>query len=404
MKTIFKLRAFPIYLSILVLITVLGSCETNDAADRISVTPQERPTISSIVPTIGRFGDEITITGTNFDPQIADNSVTLNGREATILSATSTSILITVPDGASTGQIDVSVINFNVSGPTFTVLAPLPLITDITPLTGGVDETVTITGENFGANIADNTVSFNGTAATITASSVTSITTSVPNGATTGSISITTPGGIVMSNSDFTVLTISTLSIPLTSNDDDVEEVAVDFGEAVGTMDLGSSDLELGEISSSQGLMNIGLRFNNVAIPQGATVSDAIIQFKCDNTGVDPVELTIYGENVGNAAAYTGTSGEVSARALTTANAVWSIPEWVTEGDRGDAQKTVNLSSVIQEIVNRSDWVSGNSINIIMKHTGASTTASNSSGGREAENYSSSTADDGAELTVTFSN
>lgn len=400
---IIKLRVYPIYLSILFFITLFGSCDPNDDADRISVTPQERPTITSIEPVSGRFGDEITITGTNFDPQIEDNLVKLNGVTASIKSASSTSIVITVPDGASTGAIEVSVINFNVSGPTFTVLAPLPLITNITPLIGEVGESVTIIGENFGANITDNTVSFNGTAAVITNSSVTSITTSVPEGATTGPISITSPGGTVTSNSDFTVLTITTLTIPLTSNDDDVEEVAVDFGEPVGTMDLGSSDLELGEISSGQGLMNIGLRYNNVSIPQGSTVTEAYVQFNADNTGADAVELTIYGENTANAAAYIGTLGELSARTLTTANVVWSVPEWVTAGDRGNAQKTVDISSIIHEIVNRTDWVFGNSINIIMMPTGVSATASSSSGGREAENYSSSKPDDGAELTIIFS-
>ena len=385
-------------------IAILSSCDTNEDADKIRVTPQERPTIISIEPSLGRFGDEITITGTHFDSQIVDNTVLFNGTEAEILSATPTSLVATIPDGASTGAIKVSVINFDVLGPTFTVLAPLPIISEITPLTGGVGTTVTITGENFGANISDNTVSFNGTTAIITASSTTSITTSVPSGATTGPISVTVSDGTVTSTSDFTVLTITTLSIPLTSNDDDVEEVAVNFGEPIGTMDLASSDLELGEISSGQGLMNIGLRYNNVTIPQGATVTEAYIQFNADNTGADPVELTIYGENVANAAAYTGTLGELSARSLTSTNVVWSIPEWVNTGDRGDAQKTVNIASIINEVVNRADWVSGNSINIIMKHTGVSTGAFNSSGGREAENYSSSSSNDGAELSVTFSN
>ncbi len=403
MKTILKVitKGGSFYLGLLAFI-IINSCDTNDDANRINVTPQERPTIISIEPTLGRFGDEVIITGTNFDPQIVDNSVKLNGITASIKSANPTSIVITVPDGASTGVIEVSVINFDVSGPTFTVLAPLPVMSNITPLTGGVSETVTITGENFGGNITDNTVSFNGTTAVITSSSTTSITTSVPDGATTGPISITAPGGTVTSSEDFTVLTITTLSVPLTSDDDDVEEVAVSFGEPIGTMDLGSSDLELGEISSGQGLMNIGLRYNNVTIPQGATVTEAYVQFNADNTGADAVELTIYGENVANAAAYTGTLGELSAKTLTVANVVWSIPEWVNKGDRGDAQKTVNIASIINEIVNRTDWMSGNSINIIMKHTGVSTGVSSSSGGREAENYSSSKPDDGAELIVVY--
>ncbi|MEX0273127.1 MAG: IPT/TIG domain-containing protein [Flavobacteriaceae bacterium] len=394
-------KLVPFY-TVLLCMVLISACETNEDADRISVTPQQRPTIVTVEPAQGRFGDEVIISGTHFDPQIIDNTVTLNGTKAVIKSVTPTSLVFVVPQGASTGPIQVSVLNFQAQGPTFTVLAPLPIISEITPLSAGVGESITISGEHFGADIADNTVSFNGTMGHITMASPTSITVVVPEGATSGPISITAPGGTVESSTTFEVLVITTLSIPLTSNDDDVEEVAVDFGEPVGTMDLGSSDLEFGEISSGQGLMNIGLRFNNVTIPQGSTVTEAYIQFKTDNDGSDPVELTVYGESTANAAPYVGDLGELSARALTTASVVWNIDPWVNEGDRGDAQKTVNIAAIVQEIVNRSDWAPGNSINIIMKHTGVSTGASSSSGGREAENYSSSKPDDGAELTVVF--
>ncbi len=68
---------------------------------------------------------------------------------------------------------------------------PAPTITSFTPTDGAVEESVTITGTNFSATAASNIVLFNGTAAVVTASTTTSITTTVPAGATTGTITVT---------------------------------------------------------------------------------------------------------------------------------------------------------------------------------------------------------------------
>lgn len=48
-------------------------------------------------------------------------------------------------------------------------------------------------------------VTFNGTAATFTVVSASEITTTVPTGATTGLVEVTTPGGTLKSNKNFTV-------------------------------------------------------------------------------------------------------------------------------------------------------------------------------------------------------
>lgn len=187
---------------------------------------------------------------------------------------------------------------------------------------------------------------------------------------------------------------------------DDVEEVVVvdvnpDPGIVVGSMLLDSGDLELGEISTDEGIVNIGLRFNFIGLPKGANITSAIIQFQVDNTGSDPVEMTIYGENSGNSVPFQESNSNLSDRALTNASVVWNIPAWVNEGDRGPAQASVDCSSVIEEIVNRSDWVPGNSIAIIMKPTGVSLTATSNSGGREAEAGPGS---DSAELILSYTN
>lgn len=190
------------------------------------------------------------------------------------------------------------------------------------------------------------------------------------------------------------------VTVPVSTANDDVEEVVISDGAPVGTMDLGSSDLELGEFSGGQGLMDIGLRFNLIGIPGGATITSAVIQFTADNTGSNPVELTIYGQNTGDAEAFESTNGNLSGRTLTSNSAIWDVPEWVNSGDKGSAQQSVDFSNVLQEIIDRSDWVPGNNIVIILKQSGVSLNATSSSGGREAETAPS----DEPELILSYTN
>ncbi|MEW5675008.1 GEVED domain-containing protein [Flavobacterium enshiense] len=77
-----------------------------------------------------------------------------------------------------------------------------PTVTSFTPTSGCIGTSVTITGTNFsGASI----VSFNGTNAIFTINTITQITATVPAGATTGTIAVTTPGGTGTSAGSFTI-------------------------------------------------------------------------------------------------------------------------------------------------------------------------------------------------------
>ena len=78
-----------------------------------------------------------------------------------------------------------------------------PSITGFNPTSGSVGTSVTVTGSSFNGT---NSVKFNGTAATTyTVDSDTQITAIVPTGATTGTISVTTPAGTATSSGTFTV-------------------------------------------------------------------------------------------------------------------------------------------------------------------------------------------------------
>ena len=91
---------------------------------------------------------------------------------------------------------------------------PSPAITTVSPASGAVATTVTITGANFGATRGTSSVTFNGTAATPATWGATSIAVPVPAGATTGNV-VVTVGGLASNGAPFTVTVapaITTLS------------------------------------------------------------------------------------------------------------------------------------------------------------------------------------------------
>lgn len=196
-------------------ISVTRYCIEVQSATNFTVTAGSLPTITSFTPASGNVGATVTITGTNFSATAANNTVRFNGTTAVATASTTTSITTTVPAGATTGKITVVVAgNTATSATDFTVTTPaLPTITFFNPTSGAIGTTVGITGTNFSATAANNTVRFNGTVATVTASTTTGIITTVPAGATTGKITVTVAGNTATSATDFDVTTASGIVI-----------------------------------------------------------------------------------------------------------------------------------------------------------------------------------------------
>src|SRR5437867_11183990 len=88
----------------------------------------------------------------------------------------------------------------------------------------------------------------------------------------------------------------------------------------------------------------VGLRFTGVAIPPGATVTRAYLQFVADESQSEATTLTIRGEPADNAAAFTTAGGSLTARlaAATQAATTWgSIPPW-TAGQAWSEPRTTD--------------------------------------------------------------
>ncbi|MFD2100303.1 Ig-like domain-containing protein [Flagellimonas iocasae] len=93
-----------------------------------------------------------------------------------------------------------------------------PKITSFSPTSGPVGTNVFITGQNFGAKAADNTVKIGNTTATVTSASATEIFITVPEGATTGKISVTVGGKTNTTSGSFTVTTGSAVEVVLNNS------------------------------------------------------------------------------------------------------------------------------------------------------------------------------------------
>jgi len=100
--------------------------------------------IFNIVPLLGTAGQTVTIYGQNFDSVSSGDTVKINGVNATVVSATSTTLVVIAPASVTTGPITVTVGGVNVSSGTlnFTV-PPAPTITSITPSVGYPGQTLT---------------------------------------------------------------------------------------------------------------------------------------------------------------------------------------------------------------------------------------------------------------------
>jgi|JI10StandDraft_1071094.scaffolds.fasta_scaffold02235_3 gliding motility-associated-like protein len=152
------------------------------------------PTITSFTPSSGPIGTSVTITGTNFSTPFS-NTIEFNGVPATITASTATTLTVTVPASATTGLIEVTIgCNTVTSGSNFMVGVFIPTIASFTPGSGPIGTSVIITGTNFDATPANNTVYFGATRATVTAATSTQLTVTVPTGATYQPITVQVTG------------------------------------------------------------------------------------------------------------------------------------------------------------------------------------------------------------------
>jgi uncharacterized repeat protein (TIGR03803 family) len=148
--------------------------------------------------TSGKEGAKISMFGQGFS---SSSVVKFGGTKATTVTLSGTTYLTaTVPSDALTGSVTVTTGSTTLtSTKTFNVT---PTMTSFSPSSGPVGQLVTINGTGL---MQATKVTFNGKSASFTVVSDIEVTATVPTGATTGKIKVTTKGGSVTSSTNFTV-------------------------------------------------------------------------------------------------------------------------------------------------------------------------------------------------------
>ena len=155
---------------------------------------------------------------------------------------------------------------------------------------------------------------------------------------------------------------VSFLDVRIGASPDDAEETDTN------SIRLANADLDM-LIDDTQNNLAVGLRFNAVAVPQGATITNAYVQFEADQPWANPTSLVIEGQAADNPPTFSGTN-KIVPRPRTLADVTWTPGPWLTVGEVGFDQRTANLAAVIQEIVNRVGWTSSNSLVLIITGSG----------------------------------
>jgi len=140
-----------------------------------------------------------------------------------------------------------------------------------------------------------------------------------------------------------------TANIAVTASSDDALQ-AVDTTVSVNTASVNLNN------ASAWG----GFRFQNVTINAGSTINTAYIEIERASTST--INVVIYGEDVDDATTFVTSNNNISSRTLTTANVAWNAS---LGGSVGSRFQSPNIAAVIQEIVDRAGWVSGNDLNLI---------------------------------------
>ncbi|MET1253543.1 PilC/PilY family type IV pilus protein [Aliikangiella maris] len=132
-----------------------------------------------------------------------------------------------------------------------------------------------------------------------------------------------------------------------------------------GTVTLNGNELKLGEAADSY----VAVRFESLLIPQGATISSANLVFTAKGDQTGNAEFSIAAELVGNASALTATDFNLSSRdATTTTPVTWKV---INDWKNGDSYSSSDITTIVQEVVDQSDWCGNNSIVFLVKGTGS---------------------------------
>ena len=108
-----------------------------------------------------------------------------------------------------------------------------------------------------------------------------------------------------------------------------------------------------------------GLRFQNITIPQGATINSAYIEFRAYGSGSGDTTVTFRTEDIDDAPPFASSANNLTSRNFGSASVDWTLGTWSS----GSYYQSPDLTSIIQPVINRTGWFGGNSLVFVSQGT-----------------------------------
>lgn len=131
------------------------------------------------------------------------------------------------------------------------------------------------------------------------------------------------------------------------------------------------TDLDLGRFGTNplDAWSTVGVRFQNIQVPPGSMITNAYIEFMASDTRAGAMSINIAGENVDDAATFTTAASSISSRTKTSQVVTWTpVDPWVVN----NTYQTAELKTIVQAIVDRAGWMSGNDMAFIFSSIASS--------------------------------
>lgn len=140
--------------------------------------------------------------------------------------------------------------------------------------------------------------------------------------------------------------------------------IAADFDDARQRQDGGTIRTDIAVRMSSDPLISGrwagGFRFLNVALPNAAEITSAIVTLTPDDIDWDDANVTVYGQ-----ADDTTLDFDADARLITRPLTSAGV-DWIEDGLGTGPSPSPDISLVIQEIIDRPGWSSGNDLALLI--------------------------------------
>ncbi len=159
---------------------------------------------------------------------------------------------------------------------------------------------------------------------------------------------------------------VENLALKLGGNSSTARSFCIRQGATCSAIQLPVLTITYTAAASTQ-TQTTALRFQNVGIPQGATVSSARIDFAPAVSNIDTPSFTVKAELADDAAVFTTSGAGTPSSRTKTAGVPWGPVQW-TATNPATHTPGPDVSSLVQQVVNRGDWCGNNAMAFFIQY------------------------------------